>query len=194
MDNRVCLRGKRVLEVGCGFGDYSAILAKEYDCKVVGIDIVSRPTWADMHHPNLMLKVVDLSKEHGLEPESFDRIISQAVWEHVRHPCEMLKACHGLLRPDGLFYLHANLYRSAVASHLYRDVYFPWPHLLFPDHVFEAYYRRLGRKPLHPVWVNKLTYAHYLLYFKQIGFEVRREWFSFRLLDETFYRRFEDEH
>lgn len=35
------LRGKRVLDVGCGTGGASRLLAAEYDCDVVGVDITA---------------------------------------------------------------------------------------------------------------------------------------------------------
>ena len=192
LQERVDMRGKRVLEVGCGAGDLSAVLARDYDCKVRGVDIVPYATWEQDGHRNLTLSVLDVSGDHDLAPRTFDRIVSLVVWEHVRHPFSALKACRDLLQPDGIFYLRANLYRSAVASHLYREVFFPWPHLLFPDSVFEELYRHLGKNPKRPSWVNKLTYADYQRYFELLGFIVEREWLSYRPLDEEFYKRFED--
>lgn len=55
--------------------------------------------------------------------------------------------------------LSANLYRGPQASHRYREVFFPWPHLLFEDGVFEAYYRHIGMRPARPAWFNRLTAA-----------------------------------
>jgi len=95
----------------------------------------------------------------------------------------------------GLFYLRANLYRSTVASHRYREVYFPWSHLLFSDEIFEAFYRKILNDPSAVVrasWLNELTYAQYLLYFKQIGFRLKKEWLKARELDQEFYQRFEE--
>jgi 2-polyprenyl-3-methyl-5-hydroxy-6-metoxy-1,4-benzoquinol methylase len=195
------LRGKRVIEVGCGGGEFSRVLADEYGCKVIGIDIVEYPTWADLKSENVQFMICDLGKKKSWKQllkivgGPVDRIVSLVVWEHTKHPYTMLESCYHLLKSGGLFYLRANLYRSAIASHRYREVYFPWPHLLFSDEVFEAFYRKILNDPSAVVrtsWLNKLTYAQYLLYFEQIGFKVKEEFLKDRELDQEFYRRFEE--
>jgi 2-polyprenyl-3-methyl-5-hydroxy-6-metoxy-1,4-benzoquinol methylase len=195
------LKGKRVIEVGCGGGEFSHVIANEYGCKVVGIDIVEYPTWADLRAENVQFMICDLGKKESwkqllsITGGPIDRIVSLVVWEHTKHPYTMLESCYQLLKSKGLFYLRANLYRSAIASHRYREVYFPWPHLLFSDEVFEAFYRKIRNDPSAAVrasWLNKLTYAQYLLYFKQIGFKLKKEWLKDRELDQEFYQRFEE--
>lgn len=192
LGERMGVRGVRVLEVGCWRGDLPAVLARDYECEVVGVDIQEYPAWKEFDHPNLTLRVLDIGLEHDLEPESFDCIVSLVAWEHVQHPYSTLKACRNLLKPRGRFYLRANLYRGPLASHRYRDVYFPWPHLLFTDEVFEQFYQHEGMRPRRPSWVNKLTYPHYLLFFEMTGFAIEQEWLASRPLDEEFYKRFED--
>lgn len=193
LEERVGIRGCRVLEVGCGAGDMSAIMAGEYECEVVGVDIREYSTWRQHGHPKLSLEVLNISQDYTPLEGKFDRIVSLVVWEHVQHPFSALRACRELLAPNGLFYLRANLYRSAVGSHRYREVFFPWPHLLFPNSVFEEFYEHIGQKRARPAWVNKLTYAQYLYYFEALGFIVQREWPCHRPLDEELYKRFEDE-
>lgn len=197
----VGLKGKRVIEVGCGGGEFSRVLADEYKCKVIGIDIVEYPTWENLRSENVQFMICDLGKKESwkqflkIAGGPVDRIVSLVVWEHTEHPYTMLKSCYRLLKPKGLFYLRANLYRSAIASHRYREVYFPWPHLLFSEEVFEAFYRKILNDPSTAVrasWLNKLTYAQYLLYFKQIGFKLKKEWLKDRELDQEFYQRFEE--
>ena len=192
LEERVGIRDQRVLEVGCGAGDMADVLAREYGCEVLGLDIARFPTWEQFKHPKLTLKVLDISRDDVSGLGRFGRIVSLVVWEHIRHPFSALKVCRELLDPDGTFYLRANLHRSAVASHLYRDVCFPWPHLLFADSAFEEFYQHIGKQPCRPSWVNRLTYAEYLLYFDMLGFSVDREWLRARPLDEVFYKRFED--
>jgi cyclopropane fatty-acyl-phospholipid synthase-like methyltransferase len=197
----VGLKGKRVIEVGCGGGEFSRVLADEYGCKVIGIDIVEYPTWAGLRAKNVQLLICDLGKKESwkrilsIARGPVDRIVSLVVWEHTKHPYTMLESCYHLLKSGGLFYLRANLYRSAVASHIYREVYFPWPHLLFSDEVFEQFYKQINNNVsgiTRPCWLNKLTYAQYLLYFKQIGFKLKKQWLKERELDEEFYQRFEE--
>jgi 2-polyprenyl-3-methyl-5-hydroxy-6-metoxy-1,4-benzoquinol methylase len=195
------LKGKRVIEVGCGGGEFSRVLADEYGCKVIGIDIVEFPTWAGLRSENVQLMTYDLGKKEDWKQllkvagGPVDRIVSLVVWEHTKHPYAMLKSCYHLLKLKGLFYLRANLYRSAIASHIYREVYFPWPHLLFSDEIFEQFYEQINNNVTgitRPCWLNKLTYAQYLLYFKEIGFEVKWNKLTHRQIDEEFYERFEE--
>ena len=197
LQRRVGLKGLRVLEVGCGAGDLSREMATLPGCSVVGVDIAPYPTWHEQTSASVEFLQGDLVRPDFVQTVAalgpFDRVVSLVVWEHVQHPYALLKAVHGLLSRTGRFYLRANLYRSAIASHLYREVFFPWPHLLFPEHVFEDYYRGLGLEPQVPSWLNKLCYAHYGAYFREIGFSVRREWLTQRRLDAQFYARFEEE-
>ena len=199
LDARVGLRGKRVLEVGCGRSHTLQVLADEWGCDVVGVDVLRRPEWAG--RPDLQLHEHDIATGKNEFLGTFDRIISFAVWEHIRSPFHALQAAKDLLRPDGQMYINANLYRGPKASHRYREVYFPWPHLLFPDEVIADYYawlvetgqRRAGETAHRgATWVNKLTAAQYLTYFDLLGFEVQKLWWSKMPIDEEFYLRFED--
>jgi cyclopropane fatty-acyl-phospholipid synthase-like methyltransferase len=45
IDQIIGLRRKRVLEVGCGHGDFCEVLAEEYDCEVVGTELLPQSCW-----------------------------------------------------------------------------------------------------------------------------------------------------
>jgi cyclopropane fatty-acyl-phospholipid synthase-like methyltransferase len=188
------LEGKRILEVGCGRGYVSKVLATEYKCSVVGVDIRERDQWnvLQSESPNLEYRVLDLSNENPFDIESFDLIISFAVWEHIIHPFTMLKECCKILKPSGAIYMIANLYRAPNASHRYREVFFPFPHLLFEDEVFSEYYMKHIGKSMQPSRLNKLTYAQYKEYFKILNLRIEHERLRRTPLDKAFYERFKD--
>jgi hypothetical protein len=71
-------------------------------------------------------------------------------------------------------------------------VFFPAPHLLFEDDVFEDFYRHIGMRPVRPAWVNRLTAAEYQRHFDLLGFSAQKLWYSITPLNREFYRRFED--
>lgn len=185
------LKGKRCLEVGCGRGETAVRLAQRFSSRVVGVDAHAYPEWAERRSTEVELEEVDLTERNPYKPESFDFIYSLAVLEHVQRPLEMLAAIHKLLKPGGMVYLTANLYRGPMASHRYREVYFPWPHLLFADEVFTKFYERLdGRVGVKPAWVNKLTYLHYLEEVRKLNFGIKRCTYSRRPFDDDFYNCF----
>lgn len=193
LDRALDLRGKRVLEVGCGAGGVGRQLAEQLDCTVVGIDITDYPAWDDDPTDRVSFVVGDIS-DPPADIGRFDAIFSFSVWEHLVHPHAALERSFGLLEPGGRMFLQAQLYRGPKASHRYREVFFPWPHLLFTPDVFEDYYRSIGRKPMRPAWVNKLTFGQYVDYIDGLGYHtVSRRATGTADFDEALYRRFHDE-
>lgn len=186
-------RNKRILEIGCGSGDVLRALADLYGSELVGLDINENPSWTEAPlPPNLALHRLDVTRAPFDHLGRFDLIVSYAVWEHVEHPYAGLRAVKSLLAPGGTMYMIANLYRGPRASHRYAEVYFPWPHLLFEDEVFEAYYRSIRRGAVRAAWVNKLTAAQYLLYFDLLDLTPARVRYDITPIDEPFYERFLD--
>jgi SAM-dependent methyltransferase len=212
IDKAVPISDKRVLEIGCGRGEVCRTLSELYDCETVGVDVSRYREW-QLVRDRVKLVQTDLSAPDAPDLGKFDVIYSNSVWEHLRHPFAMLKKSFDLLKPGGVMLLSANLYRGPKASHRYREVFFPWPHLLFSDEVFEEFYVHLGSAPrgdawvnpgsLEPgykaelvpkraAWVNQLSIADYYLYFHLVGFDVRNVRFSVTPLDEKFLTRFAD--
>lgn len=188
----VDLRDKRTLEVGCGNGFEVWAVAHNLGADAHGVDVSHYEPWDQLAGDRVHFTCADMSVEHPFEPNSFDRILSFTVWEHVSHPYAMLKAAHDVLKPGGLAWIRVNLYAGPQASHRYREIFFPWPHLLFSDEVVREWDLKHGRKPLGNAWVNRLSYLHYDRYVADLGFEVLHRVFSETPIDEELYTRFED--
>lgn len=187
------LPGARILEIGCGHAEVVSNVARSYpDAEVIGIDVQPRKTWSTLDLANARVEHLDITRQDFSHLGTFDFIYSFTVWEHIVHPYSALQAAKKLLAPGGRMYLTINLYRGTQASHLYRDVFFPWPHLLFEDDVFAAFYRAQGKSAQQPAWVNKLTGEQYECYFRELGLEPEKLWYRTTPIDEKFYRRFED--
>lgn len=190
--NAIGLAGLRVLEIGCGAGYEVWYLAHHFGSEAHGIDIVERKAWAALADERTHYACADLTTDNPYAENYFDRVISFGVWEHITRPYTALAQTYKIMKPGGLAFILANLHRSTIGSHLYREIYFPWPHLLFSDDVFREFYRRRGERERRPSWVNRVTWAQYERYFERVGFRVRAARFRERPFDEEFYRRFED--
>lgn len=186
VDSLIGLRGQRVLEVGCGHGDFCKVLVEEYDCEVVGTEVLPYEEWEVLSHPKLTLMQMDIAKEHQFPENHFDRIVSFVVWEHMRHPWSALKECQRILKPNGKKYLHAYLYGAPRLSHLHYIIPDPWLHLTHsPNEIKE----RIGKTelPWH-FWCNRVSYLHYLQYFRKLGFYITYENIIREPFPEDFYQ------
>jgi SAM-dependent methyltransferase len=188
----VDLADKKVLEIGCGNGYEVWTMAHNLGCDAYGVDVNELGPWADLTGDRAHFVQADLTQQRPFGYGTFDRIVSFTVWEHVTHPYALLDETWKLLKPGGLAWIQANLFAGPKASHRYREIYFPWPHLLFPDDVVRDWDAKHGRTPRGLSWVNRLSWEHYARKIAELGFRVRRLDFSEIPWDEEFYRRFED--
>ena len=103
------LRGKGVLDVGCGGGLLTEALY-EAEAEVTGIDAGAAPiAVAKLHQfesgcniQYMQLTVEALAKE---KPEPFDIITCLEVLEHVPDPDSVIQTCSSLLKPSGDLFL-----------------------------------------------------------------------------------------
>lgn len=189
----VGLEGKRVLEVGCAHGQMTRLLVKKGGAReAIGVDVVESPTWDELAGKRISFQQADLASERILPSNSVDVVVSNSVLEHVRRPLRMLEAIADLLKAGGEAWLSFNLYRGPKASHRYRQVFFPWPHLLFEPEVCAAYYRKHHGTEATFAWVNRLTAAQYVEACATSGLHIARHQRSISSLDLGFYERFVD--
>jgi SAM-dependent methyltransferase len=188
----VDLRNTTVLEIGCGQGYEAYITAHDYGSQVHGVDVNEYTTWPQLAGDRVSFTCVDIAQDNPFEDNTFDRIVSYTVWEHVLHPRRLLEETYKVLKPGGLALIRANLYAGPMASHRYREIFFPWPHLLFTDDVIRDWDAKHGRDTRGSEWVNRLSWNHYERYIAETGFRLRHRGFAETALDEEFYHRFED--
>jgi SAM-dependent methyltransferase len=149
-------------------------MAELGQCRMTGVDIKEYPEWKERQSPQTKLLALDITHGSPFPAASFDFIFSFAVLEHVSDPQAMLRTLAALLKTGGGIFLYVNLYRGPKASHRYREIFFPWPHLLFTDEVFMEYYRSLGKDKVRPAWVNKMTHLHYTSLLDELGLRIAR--------------------
>jgi 2-polyprenyl-6-hydroxyphenyl methylase/3-demethylubiquinone-9 3-methyltransferase len=105
IDGIAGLRGKRVLDVGCGGGILAEAMAAR-GATVVGIDMGEKPLKvAQLHLLESGLAVdyrlVSAENLAAEMPGAFDVVTCMELLEHVPDPAATVQACAGLARPGG---------------------------------------------------------------------------------------------
>ncbi len=130
--------GLTVLDVGCGHGKLSRLIAVNGAAFVEGIDIAdSSIAYADRvqendPRPNIRLRVRSVY-ELDFPDDHFDAVISQVVFEHIDDIPRALAEIHRVLKPGGRFYFTIDAFRSRYGAHMAHFVHVPWPLVFFSE-------------------------------------------------------------
>jgi SAM-dependent methyltransferase len=95
--------GQRVLEIGCGTGDYSRVLERLLQARLVSVDVAPKVAAIARHTTGAGTDVMAADVECLPFPDAtFDAIIGNAVLHHLRLD-RALPELHRVLRPGGGF-------------------------------------------------------------------------------------------
>lgn len=102
---RAELKGKRILDVGCGGGILAESLAEE-GALVTGIDMGKAPLEVARLHQlesglDIDYRQTTAETLAGESPGQFDVVTCLEMLEHVPFPAQVIAACHELVRPGG---------------------------------------------------------------------------------------------
>lgn len=100
-------KGMRVLDIGCGWGGTAKYIAEKYDVDVVGVTVSREQALYAREKCNGLPVDIRLQDYRCLD-ESFDRILSIGMFEHVgyKNYSRFMKCVRKNLKDDGLFLLH----------------------------------------------------------------------------------------
>jgi 2-polyprenyl-6-hydroxyphenyl methylase/3-demethylubiquinone-9 3-methyltransferase len=119
IDGLAALKGKRVLDVGCGGGILADAMARR-GADVLGIDLAGKALKVAQLHaieaatPRVAYREIAAEALAADAPESFDVVTCMEMLEHVPDPEAIVAACARLLRPGGWAFF-STIHRNAKA-------------------------------------------------------------------------------
>ena len=94
-------KGKKVLDVGCAWGDMGQAIKKNFGHEITGIEIDENKAKIASSKLDKVLQGDVESMDPGFEERYFDYIIFADVLEHLRSPRESLRKFMKYMRDDG---------------------------------------------------------------------------------------------
>ena len=114
------VRGKQVLDVGCGGGILAEAMARRGAAAVLGIDLATKPLKVAQLHAleagveNVEYREVAVEALAAAQPAAFDIVTCMEMLEHVPDPASVVRACAALVKPGGQVFF-STLNRNAKA-------------------------------------------------------------------------------
>jgi len=106
IDSLAALRGKQVLDIGCGGGILAESMARIAG-HVTGIDLGAKPLGVARLHAleagvdNVTYREIAAEDLAAQSPAAFDVVTCMEMLEHVPDPASVVRACATLVKPGG---------------------------------------------------------------------------------------------
>lgn len=187
-EGRVNLRGKSVLDVGCGTGGMALEAARLGAARVVGVDML--PRWIRLIGERLEREDSEVRRRvefvcadvHEWEPEdAFDVVVSRTAFEHIHDPGPFLHRIVRFLAPGGLFATIWEPFHGPFGDHMdgFFRVQIPYRGVLFNEKALLRLRTEFFR-PGNPaerwedidIGLNLLRYSEFVRLCRETGLEV----------------------
>ena len=121
-----------VLEVGCGVGATACYLAKEYGCRVIGVDVseamIARSNERAQREgveDGVEFRVAD-AQDLPFEDANFDVVIAESVLTFIRDKQRVVSECVRVTRPGGYVGLNEELWIETPPARVVERVRHTW--------------------------------------------------------------------
>jgi SAM-dependent methyltransferase len=169
LDREIPLAGKKLLEIGSGFGVSLAIMLKRFGADAYGIEPASEGFDASNGCARDVLRANSLDPSRIIDAVgesipfadgSFDVVYSNNVLEHTSDPAKVLSEAVRVLRPGGRLFVEVPNFLAYFEGHyLVPQPPILWDGLLgfWVRHVFrrDPAFARTLRTEINPVWLRR---------------------------------------
>lgn len=157
------VRGKSVLDFGCGRGDQAAAIARRFSATVTGLDTNQRTLTIAAKHHGTAVEFVDTLPAG----RTWDIVISLNAMEHYGDPVAALEAMRRAVALGGLVLIaFGPPWWAPYGSHMHFFCRIPWLQLWFSENTImtvRAKYRSDGAQRFEDVesGLNKMSLAKF---------------------------------
>lgn len=111
--------GQRILELGCGWGSLSLWMAEQYpNARITAVSNSStQKAFIDSRIKELNLKNLEIVTANMIDfdtSDTFDRVVSVEMFEHMKNYEELMRRVASWLRPGGKLFVHIFTHRVAA--------------------------------------------------------------------------------
>lgn len=142
------IRGKNILEIGCGHGGNCSYFANNGASKVIGIDIDERRLEYARQKDLMNVSYLKMDAANiNLPDNHLDIIFAPNVFEHFVNADKVLSECYRILKPGSKLVINpvSSIY-SSTGAHLKHGIGLPWVNLFFSEKNICITLDKLSRK------------------------------------------------
>ncbi len=92
---------QRILEIGCGSGEFGAALKRQRKAVVIGVELIEAAAETARQHLDRVITADVQHQELDLREQSFDCLVCNDVLEHLVDPWTVLGRLRRFVKPDG---------------------------------------------------------------------------------------------